>query len=431
MVNNSMQKNNNIFRLLVVAVALCVTAVSAFAQKQGTEEVNENMLRYRYVTRQSRKVEFSTPRSFAERFYVLADTGIEGLYHIENRPSSPGYAIGSHVGAGYWFTPLHAVEASLNFGLMPYAYWTLNFLDNPVIANTIVKNINLEANYVFNLTNYIHRSDKLRSFEFLYTAGANVGVGADSNLGSNLRFGINTSLRAVYNLSANTGLYLEPKVSYLNFDYVRPSISAGFTVRIKSSEPGYDKPVDNDAKKLLFALKTNSLFWIAGAPNFGIEYPINNRWSIAADYVAPWASSFSTGLYYQLMMINAEGRYWFGDRENKPVMTGLFTGLYAGGGYYDFMFGNTKTGIQGEFYIMAGATVGYAHSISSNDRLRLEYAIGLGYVETQYRKYVWDHFDYVLVAPSTQIWKTSVFGPTQAKVSLVWMLYTNRKGGKK
>ena len=95
------------------------------------------------------------------------------------------------------------------------------------------------------------------------------------------------------------------------------------------------------------------------------------------------------------------------------------------------MFGNTKTGIQGEFYIMAGATVGYAHSISSNDRLRLEYAIGLGYVETQYRKYVWDHFDYVLVAPSTQIWKTSVFGPTQAKVSLVWMLYTNRKGGKK
>ena len=76
MVNNSMQKNNNIFRLLVVAVALCVTAMSAFAQKQGTEEVNENMLRYRYVTRQSRKVEFSTPRSFAERFYVLADTGI-------------------------------------------------------------------------------------------------------------------------------------------------------------------------------------------------------------------------------------------------------------------------------------------------------------------------------------------------------------------
>ena len=314
---------------------------------------------------------------------------------------------------------------------MPYAYWTLNFLDNPVIDNTIVKNINLEANYVFNLTNYMHRSDKLRPFEFLYTAGANVGVGADAKVGANFRFGINTSLRAVYNLSSNAALYLEPKVTYLNFEHVRPSIAAGFAVRIKSSEPGYDKPVDNDAKKVLFALKTNSLFWIAGAPNFGIEYPINNRWSIAGDYVAPWASSFSTGLYYQLMMINAEGRYWFGDRENKPVMTGLFTGLYAGGGYYDFMFGNTKTGIQGEFYIMAGATVGYAHSISSNDRLRLEYAIGLGYLETRYRKYVWDHFDYVLEAPREQVWRTSIFGPTQAKVSLVWMLYTNRKGGKK
>ena len=110
-------------------------------------------------------------------------------------------------------------------------------------------------------------------------------------------------------------------------------------------------------------------------------------------------------------------------------MTGLFTGLYAGGGYYDFMFDNTRTGIQGEFYIMAGATVGYAHSISSNDRLRLEYTLGLGYLQTRYRKYVWDYFDYVLTAPSTQSWKTSIFGPTQAKVSLVWLIYKNRKGG--
>ncbi len=212
-------------------------------------------------------------------------------------------------------------------------------------------------------------------------------------------------------------------------EYIRPSISAGFTFRIKSADQRFERPVDKDKKKLLFALKSNMLFWVAGAPNFGIEYPINDRWSVCGDYVAPWSSSFATGLYYQLMMINAEGRYWFGDRKGKPVMTGFFTGLYAGGGYYDFMLDNTRTGIQGEFYIMAGASAGYAHSISSNDRLRLEYALGLGYVQTRYRKYHWDHFDYMLDAPRTQTWKTSIFGPTQAKVSLVWMLYTNRKGG--
>jgi hypothetical protein len=108
-------------------------------------------------------------------------------------------------------------------------------------------------------------------------------------------------------------------------------------------------------------------------------------------------------------------------------MTGLFAGASIGGGYYDFMLDNTRTGIQGEFYIMAGASVGYSHSISRNDRVRLEYALGLGYMQTRYRKYYWDHFDYVLEAPREQVWKTSIIGPTQAKVSVVWMLYKNKK----
>ena len=172
-------------------------------------------------------------------------------------------------------------------------YMRIYFLGMPVIDNSIVKNINLDVNYVFNLTNYTHRHDKQNTFEFLYTVGAGVGLGAESNTGNNFRYGINTSFRAVYNISSLAGLYIEPKVSYLNFDYVRPSISAGFTFRIKSTDPGFEKPVDTDRKKILFALKSNALFWIAGAPNFGIEYPINDRWSICGDYVAPWASSSS------------------------------------------------------------------------------------------------------------------------------------------
>ena len=112
-----------------------------------------------------------------------------------------------------------------------------------------------------------------------------------------------------------------------------------------------------------------------------------------------------------------------------PIMTGFFAGLSVGGGYYDFMLDNTRTGIQGEFYIMAGLSAGYSHSISSNDRVRLEYALGFGYMQTRYRKYHWDDFDYVLDAPRQQVWKTSIFGPTQAKVSLVWLLYINKKGG--
>lgn len=412
-------------KYILVAIALLTTAVSSYAQKQGSEGVDENMLRYRYIQRENRKVDFSSERSFSERTYFFAGTGVEGLYQLGNHPASPGAAIGSRMGLGYWFTPLHGMEVSLSYGMMPYGYWGENFLGNPIIANTIIRNMGVEANYVFNIINHTRRHDKINTFDFLYTAGLNFGAG------DKFHYGVNTSLKAVYNISSLAGLYVEPKVTFLNFRYLRPSVSAGFTFRFKNMDQGFETPVDTDKKELLFALKSNMLFWVAGAPNFGIEYSFNDRWSLCGDYVAPWSSSFATGLYYQLMMINAEGRYWFGKREGRPVMTGFFVGVSVGGGYYDFMLDNTRTGIQGEFYIMAGLSAGYSHSISSNDRVRLEYALGFGYMQTRYRKYHWDDFDYVLDAPREQVWKTSIFGPTQAKVSLVYLLFKKKKGGER
>ena len=419
-----MQTNKTI-RIFLIAAALLAGAVCGYAQKKDSPPAEENMLRYRYVDRASRTVRFDTTRTFAERTYFFAGAGIEGLFQVGNHPESAGYALGNSFGGGWWATPIHGVEMSVGYAMMPFGYWGENFLGQPVIDNTIIKNVGLEANYIFNITNYTHRHDKFNRFDFIYKAGVNFGAG------DRFHYGINTGFKAIYNISENAGLYAEPKVTLLNFSYVRPSISAGFLFRIKPVADGYDKPVDPERQKLLFALKSNALFWVAGAPNFGIEYPFNDRWSICGDYIAPWTSSFATGLYYQLLMVNAEARYWFGKREDRPVMTGWFAGASVGGGYYDFMLNNKKKGIQGEFYILAGLSAGYSHSISSNDRVRLEYALGLGYLQTRYRKYTWDYFDYMLEAPREQVWRTSILGPTQAKVSLVWLLYTNRKGGER
>ena len=416
---------NKTIKIFLIAAALLAGAVCSYAQKKDSPPADQNMLRYRYVDRASRTVRFDTTRTFAERTYFFAGAGIEGLFQVGNHPESAGYALGNSFGGGWWATPIHGVEMSVGYAMMPFGYWGENFLGQPVIDNTIIKNVGLEANYIFNITNYTHRHDKFNRFDFIYKAGVNFGAG------DRFHYGINTGFKAIYNISENAGLYAEPKVTLLNFSYVRPSISAGFLFRIKPVADGYDKPVDPERQKLLFALKSNALFWVAGAPNFGIEYPFNDRWSICGDYVAPWTSSFATGLYYQLLMVNAEARYWFGKRENRPVMTGWFAGASVGGGYYDFMLNNKKKGIQGEFYILAGLSAGYSHSISSNDRVRLEYALGLGYLQTRYRKYTWDYFDYMLEAPREQVWRTSILGPTQAKVSLVWLLYTNRKGGER
>ena len=416
---------NKTIKIFLIAAALLAGAVCGYAQKKDSPPADQNMLRYRYVDRASRTVRFDTTRTFAERTYFFAGAGIEGLFQVGNHPESAGYALGNSFGGGWWATPIHGVEMSVGYAMMPFGYWGENFLGQPVIDNTIIKNVGLEANYIFNITNYTQRHDKFNRFDFIYKAGVNFGAG------DRFHYGINTGFKAIYNISENAGLYAEPKVTLLNFSYVRPSISAGFLFRIKPVADGYDKPVDPERQKLLFALKSNALFWVAGAPNFGIEYPFNDRWSICGDYVAPWTSSFATGLYYQLLMVNAEARYWFGKRENRPVMTGWFAGASVGGGYYDFMLNNKKKGIQGEFYILAGLSAGYSHSISSNDRVRLEYALGLGYLQTRYRKYTWDYFDYMLEAPREQVWRTSILGPTQAKVSLVWLLYVNKKGGER
>ena len=420
-----MTKAQNTLRLIIVAIAFFATAAFAYAQNPGAESVDENMLRYRYVDRVRRDVRFQTPRTFTERTYLFAGAGLEYLYQLGNHPESPGYALGNSFGMGYWFTPIHGVEMSLGYAMMPYGYWGENFLGEPVIANTIINNIGFQADYIFNITNYTRRHDKFNTFDFLYKAGVNLGAG------DKFHYGINTSFKAIYNISSKAGLYIEPKLTLLNFEYIRPSISAGFAFHIDPIADGYEKQVDPERQKLLFALKSNALYWVAGAPNFGIEFPLGDRWSICGDYIAPWTSSFATGLYYQLLMVNAEARYWFGKRDARPQMTGWFAGASFGGGYYDFMLNNQKKGFQGEFYILAGIGAGYSHSISSNDRVRLEYAFGLGYLQTRYRKYTWDQFDYMLDAPREQVWKTSIFGPTQAKVSLVWLLYVNRKGGER
>ena len=69
-----MRHTTNIFKSIVVAIAFLATAVSGYAQKEGSENVKENMLRYRYIDRVDRKVTFSTPRTFAERIMIVCNS---------------------------------------------------------------------------------------------------------------------------------------------------------------------------------------------------------------------------------------------------------------------------------------------------------------------------------------------------------------------
>lgn len=180
-------------------------------------------------------------------------------------------------------------------------------------------------------------------------------------------------------------------------------------------------------RRPLLALKTNLLFDAALMPNVEIEVPVGKRWSVNGEYAFPWWQ-FDRGKYcMQVLMGGLEGRYWLGSRksrEDREVLTGHFLGLYAGGGKYDLQWG--EKGYQGEFFIAAGVSYGWATRIARH--LHLEFNIGIGLLRTDYRHYhARDNYQTLLWQENG---KYTRFGPTKAKISLVWLLNRRvKKGG--
>ena len=183
-----------------------------------------------------------------------------------------------------------------------------------------------------------------------------------------------------------------------------------------------------EGRQPLFALKTNLLFDLGTALNLEAEIPIGRGWSLAGEYVFPWWLSESRQIALQTLSGTAEGRRWFGDREGRAPLTGWFAGVYGGLGYYDLEW--KDKGYQGEFF-HAGLSGGYAHSIGWSGNWRMEYSIGLGVLQTKYRAYepvfgIDEQWHLIRQKDGRRTW----FGPTRAKVSLVWMLnHGYKKGG--
>ncbi len=215
------------------------------------------------------------------------------------------------------------------------------------------------------------------------------------------------------------------------FKYVAPSIAEEVTKPTPPAEAATsicddevtaaaedDSEEQGEQRSLKFALKTNLLYDLLLTPNIELEIPIGDWWSVTGEWIFPWWVTKNNGYALQILSGQLEGRYWFGDRAIKPQLTGWFAGFYAGGGLYDLQWKNN--GYQGEFYIAAGLSGGYAHTINRSGSLRMEYSLGVGYMKTDYSYYegkedneflVWQH-------DGRYTW----IGPTKAEVSLVWFI---------
>lgn len=168
----------------------------------------------------------------------------------------------------------------------------------------------------------------------------------------------------------------------------------------------------------LFAVKTNLLLDAALWPNLEIEVPLGRdaRWSILAEWGSPWYVWEHNSRAFQILNVGVEGRRWFGKCDGcRPVLTGAFLGVYANAGKYDLEW--NSVGNQGEFGSV-GVSGGYSWVL--HRCLNLELSGSVGVIFGQRRHYRGEFDDVHL------IWKhfggVQYVGPTQLKVSLVWLI---------
>lgn len=194
-------------------------------------------------------------------------------------------------------------------------------------------------------------------------------------------------------------------------------------------ENGIDLATIEKVKKPLLAIKSNLLYDAITVLNIEVEVPIGQRWSIAAEYIFPWWSSNKANWTMQMLSGHAAVKYWLVDRSKRDVLTGWHIGLYGGLGKYDFQMFD-KDGEQGDFFDV-GIQAGYAHTINNSGSLRMEYSLGLGYMQTDYKSYdkVRDtkYGDIKVFRYPWEVRRRNWVGPINAKISLVWLLHYNTR----
>ena len=165
------------------------------------------------------------------------------------------------------------------------------------------------------------------------------------------------------------------------------------------------------------ALKTNLLYDAVLIPNAGVEVNLGRQWTVGLDGFYTWFSSDSRHRYWQGYGGYLTLRRYFGSSAgNQPFMSkGHHLGAYVLGLTYDVEWGGR--GYQADRFGFGGG-VEYGYSLPIGRRLCLDFSLGIGFQDGEYKTYdpVDDHY----VWQSTR--KRHWWGPTKAEVSLKWIL---------
>ena len=172
-------------------------------------------------------------------------------------------------------------------------------------------------------------------------------------------------------------------------------------------------------RKPVIAVSTNALYDLAITPNFAVEVPLGQKWSVFADYSFPWWVNRANDWAWQMLKLDIGGRFWLSRHDKEvpmDVLNGHFLGVFGMTGYYDIE--PKHEGYQGEF-LSFGLEYGYAWNLGKNKRWRLDASIGAGWLGTQYRYYIGSTDDQHLLYQNNG--KLDWFGPLKANVSIKYI----------
>lgn len=173
------------------------------------------------------------------------------------------------------------------------------------------------------------------------------------------------------------------------------------------------------AKPYCLALRTNLVYDALLLPTLGIEWRVNSHIGIKLDgSLSRWGGA--TGKVQKVWLLNPEVRWYL--LRNRRFYAGV-SGNYGEYNLYKYALGSIvskDSGYQGKLW-NAGLTAGYQLCLSRG--FSLDFNLGLGYTRSEY-----DTFG---MTNGVRVYKErnkrkNFWGPTQAGVSLVWTIGTNK-----
>ena len=189
-------------------------------------------------------------------------------------------------------------------------------------------------------------------------------------------------------------------------------------------------------KPFYMDISTNMLYDALAVPNIGVEFYLKKNWSIGANWMYAWWKTDRKHRYWRTYGGDVTIRKWLGKAAREKPLTGHHLGLYGQILTYDFEWGGRgylggKPGGTLWDKMNWGVGLEYGYSLPIAQRLNIDFSLGVGYLNGEYREYLHADDCYVWQATKRRRW----FGPTQAKVSLVWLIgcdnYNRKKGGRR